>query len=44
MGVDSTLSTLQVEEVDSTLASWQPMVASGISGNRELILQLNSRK
>ena len=43
MGVDSTLSTLQVEEVDSTLASWQPMVASGIGGNRELILQLNSR-
>ena len=38
-----TLSTPQVEEVDSTLASWQPMVASGISGNRELILQLNSR-
>ena len=36
-------SQLQVEEVDSTLASWQPMVASGIGGNRELILQLNSR-
>ena len=32
-----------MEEVDSTLASWQPMVASGIGGNRELILQLNSR-
>ena len=34
---------MQGEELEAGLATWQPMVVSGINGNRELILQLNSR-